>query len=253
MLAILRDHDEDISSGLRLDGPDAEFIVGTCEPSTGRYVANKTAVTLADQVLNVFEKLHVLPYKDTFTYNYDFMYHEHIKPFFLTSQAGEFTVGFDFAYKGVRFNVVGTLPEKSYGVAGQATQIFYEGPAIERKVLERLQLVPFEDGLPERYRPTKLSLDEAALLSDYLKPYFAQRSASLSPGEAFHVKGVKFKVVSCRPAEGGGVARDTELACQGVALKEADAFRTAKAKAKPKAAPSGQEAARAPAGPCVLS
>lgn len=41
--------------------------------------------------------------------------------------------------------VVGVLPENSYGVVGHDTEIFYEGPEIERKVLERLQLIPFEE------------------------------------------------------------------------------------------------------------
>ncbi|CAE8639768.1 unnamed protein product, partial [Polarella glacialis] len=109
------------------------------------------------------------------------------------------------------FSVISVEPKDSYGVVGQATDIFYEGPAIERKVLDRLQLVPFELGLPEKYRPTRLSLDEAALLRDYVRPYFQQRSAPVSMGQAIHIQGVKFKVVACRPSEGGGVGKDTEL------------------------------------------
>ncbi|CAK0823799.1 unnamed protein product, partial [Prorocentrum cordatum] len=107
--------------------------------------------------------------QDTFKYNDDYMFNEHIVPFFHTAQVGEFTTGYDFAHKGVRFSVMGVLPEDSYGVVGRMTEVYYEGPAIQRKVLHRLQVVPFEDGLPERYRPTRLSLDEAALLQDYVR------------------------------------------------------------------------------------
>ena len=53
---------------------------------------------------------------------------------------GEFTKGFEFSFDGVRFQVIGVLPEDSYGVVGHDTEIFYEGPEIERKVLERLWL-----------------------------------------------------------------------------------------------------------------
>ena len=40
--------------------------------------------------------------------------------------------------------------QDGYGVAGQSTEIFYEGPEIERKVLERLHALPFEDGILAR-------------------------------------------------------------------------------------------------------
>ena len=82
--------------------------------------------------------------QDTFKYNFDHMYHNHIVPYFQTGQVGEFTKGFEFSHQGVRFQVVGVQPEDSYGVVGSETEIFYEGPEIERKVLERLQLLPFE-------------------------------------------------------------------------------------------------------------
>lgn len=235
---------EELSAGMRIDGPGAELIIGYCEPSSGSFSQARTEVTLADHVLKVFQKVHVLPYQDTFKYNFDHMYLHHMVPYFQTSQSGEFTEGFDFTHEGVRFNVVGVLPEKSYGVVGQATEIFYEGPAIERKILQRLQVVPYEEGLPERYRPTRLSLDEAALLSDFLRPYFEQRSAEVRVGDVIPIQTVRFKVVACRPSEGGGVGRDTELVCQGVALREAPATRDAAAKttAKGKARPSAKAA-----------
>ena len=88
--------------------------------------------------------------QDTFKYNFDHMYHNHIVPYFQTGQVGEFTKGFEFSFQGVRFQVVGVQPEDSYGVVGSETEIFYEGPEIERKVLERLQLLPFEQAGPRR-------------------------------------------------------------------------------------------------------
>lgn len=243
ILRLLADQEE-LSAGMRIDGPGAELIIGACEPSSGSFSQAKTEVTLADNVLRVLQKVHVLPYQDTFKYNFDHMYLHHMVPYFQSCQSGEFTEGFDFTHEGVRFSVVGVLPEKSYGVVGQATEIFYEGPAIERKVLQRLQVVPYEDGLPERYRPTRLSLDEAALISDFLQPYFAQRSAEVRVGDVIPINDVRFKVVACRPSEGGGVGRDTELVAGGVALKESAASRDAAAKtaAKGKARPSAKAA-----------
>ncbi|CAJ1403252.1 unnamed protein product [Effrenium voratum] len=132
-------------------------------------------------------------------------YHNHTVPYFQSSQVGEFTKGFDFSHDGVR---------TAYGVAGQSTEIFYEGPEIERKVLERLHALPFE-ACREKYRP-----QQAALLRDFLRPYFGQRSATVKANDVLEIQGVKFKVISTRPTEGGGVGKDTELVCQGVALRE---------------------------------
>ena len=50
------------AAGLRVGGPGAELIVGACEPSAGRFGAS-TEIILADQVLQVFQKVHILPYK----------------------------------------------------------------------------------------------------------------------------------------------------------------------------------------------
>ena len=168
------------------------------------------------------------------------MYHNHIVPYFQTQQVGEFTKGFEFSHDSVRFQVVGVQPEDSYGVVGHSTEIFYEGPEIERKVLERLQLLPFEEGLAEKYRPSKLSLDEPGLLRDYVRPYFVQRSADIRAGDVLQIRDLRFKVVATRPSEGGGVGKDTELACQGVALKEH--FKPP-ARAKPKGKASAKAAA----------
>ncbi|CAE7033418.1 B''BETA [Symbiodinium sp. KB8] len=236
----LRDFEDDLHTGLRLESPGAELVVGACEPPAGGRFGAKTEIILADQVLGVFQKIHVLPYKDTFKYNFDHMYHNHLVPYFQTQQVGEFTKGFEFSYDSVRFQVVGVQPEDSYGVVGHNTEIFYEGPEIERKVLERLQLIPFEEGLPDKYRPNKLSLDEAGLLRDYVRPYFAQRSAAVRTGETLQIRDLRFKIIATRPSEGGGVGKETELACQGVALKE-------HFKPPPRAQPKGKAAAKAAA------
>lgn len=236
----LRDFEDDLHTGLRLESPGAELVVGACEPPAGGRFGAKTEIILADQVLGVFQKIHVLPYKDTFKYNFDHMYHNHLVPYFQTQQVVEFTKGFEFSYDSVRFQVVGVQPEDSYGVVGHNTEIFYEGPEIERKVLERLQLIPFEEGLPDKYRPNKLSLDEAGLLRDYVRPYFAQRSAAVRTGETLQIRDLRFKIIATRPSEGGGVGKETELACQGVALKE-------HFKPPPRAQPKGKAAAKAAA------
>eukprot|EP00927_Polykrikos_kofoidii_P062030 TRINITY_DN56858_c0_g1_i1.p1 TRINITY_DN56858_c0_g1~~TRINITY_DN56858_c0_g1_i1.p1 ORF type:complete len:309 (+),score=50.69 TRINITY_DN56858_c0_g1_i1:70-927(+) len=242
-----------VQTGLKIDGPNVELIVGACEPEIGNYVSGKTEVIQADKALRVFEKIHVLPYKDTFRYNYDCMYHENIVPYFNNHQVGEFTEGFEFSSKDVRFQVIGVSPDKSFGVVGKNTEVFYEGPPIERNILGRLHLVPYEDGLPEKYRPSKLSLDDAGLIRDFVKPHFEQRSSPVKPNDVIEIKGVNFKVVACRPADGGGVGKDTEFVCQGVALKKAStpasgagtgaAKTRAKAKAKTAAAGASQATA----------
>lgn len=234
VLAALADYGT-LTTGLRIEADGVELIVTTCVPDAGQYVRGKTECIAADQVLPVFQKVHVLPYKDTFRYNFDFMYHEHIVPYFNKKQAGEFTVGNDFAYDGVRFRVEGVLPENTMGVVGKDTTIFFEGDPIERQVLERLQVCPYKEGLPEKYMPNPLSLDEPALLRDYLRPYFEQRSAIVGPGETLEIQGVRFKVIALKPGGGGGVGKETELACQGVALRENFGGASAKAKAKSKA------------------
>ena len=178
------------------------------------------------------------------------MYHNHIVPYFQTGQIGEFTKGYEFSFQGVRFQVVGVSPEDSYGVVGSETEIFYEGPEIEWKVLDRLQLLPFEQGLPEKYRPSKLSLDEQGLLKDYVRPYFEQRSTPIKAGDIVEIRNVKFKVITTRPSEGGGVGKETELACQGVALKESfqpPAGAGSKAAAKTAAKTAAKAAAKAAA------
>lgn len=238
-----------LSPGLRLTCAAVELIVGACEPALGgNYAAGATEVTMADTRLRVLQKVHVLPYKDTFRYNYDFMYHEHIVPYFNSQQQGEFGVGFEFSSNGVRFQVVGAEPEGTYGVVGEATTIFYEGPPVERKVLERLHLLPYEDALPERYKISKLQLDDEALVRDYVKPHFEQRSAPVAPGEAVEIRGVTFKVLATRPCDGGGVNKDTEISCKGLPLRAAFAPGGAKAKAKAKAKGKAEAAARTTPG-----
>lgn len=92
-----------------------------------------------------------------------------------------------------------------------------------------------------------------------MRPYFEQRSTAVKTGDVLEIQQVKFKVIATRPAEGGpgetgethvllkkgtssaalntgflgmksfrharhleggGVGKETEFACQGVALKE---------------------------------
>ena len=62
----LQGAEDDLHPGLRLEGPGVELVVGECVPSAGR-VTKRTEVILADQVLQVFKKVHVLPYKARFS------------------------------------------------------------------------------------------------------------------------------------------------------------------------------------------
>lgn len=249
--------------GWRVDGSGVEFIVGSCEPASGgRYGEDTTEVIVGDRVLKVFEKLHVLPYQDTFKYNYDYMFNEHVVPFFKTAQEGEFTDGFEFSHEGCRFRVVATVPENVHGVAGNSTVIFHEGPLIERIVLSRVTVLPYEDGLPDKYKISKLKIDDEGIKRDYVAPYFAQKSEVVNPGKIITIKDVRFKVVTCTPISGGGVGEHTEIACQGVALREnfgkASAKTTPKSKAKPgpnvsssRETPPGEDSSNG--GKCTLS
>ena len=107
--------------------------------------------------------------------------------------------------------------------------------------------------MPEKYRPSKLSLDEAGLLKDFVRPYFEQRSKSIKAGDTVEIRNVYFKVITTRPAEGGGVGKETELACQGVALKESfqPPARTSRPKAAAKTA-AAKAAAREESQQCQL-
>lgn len=219
--------------GMRLDGDDVELIVSECTPEEGCCVQS-TDITFATQVIKVFEKVHVLPFRDTYKYNFDHMYNEHMVPFFNGHQNGEFTEGFEFAYKGARFRVVAVVPDKSYGIVGKGTEIFYEGVPLERVCLSKVHVLPFEEGLPEKYKTGKFSLDDVALKRDFLTSHFAQLSYDITAGETFTISDVRFKVVSTVPAKGGGFGDDTELLCQGIALKERLPKASPKAKAKAK-------------------
>lgn len=52
-----------------------------------------------------FKKIHVLPYKDTFKYNYDHLFHKMICPYFLNGPAKFISKDYEFALNGVRFKV----------------------------------------------------------------------------------------------------------------------------------------------------
>lgn len=211
-----------LQSGLKLDAPGVEFLVGECTPSVGQYVEGKTEVIVGDEKLSIFKRVQVCPYKDTFEYSYDRMMFDYIEPYFNTQQQCNFSTGFDFAYQGRRFNVVAVDPAGTSGVVGKDTVVFFED-YIERKVLKHIQILPYETGLPEKYRPTKLSLDEEGLLRDFVRPYFEQRSSPVKKGDVLEIDGVKFKVLTLTPdpgETGAGVGSGTTFSCKGVALRE---------------------------------
>eukprot|EP00913_Durusdinium_trenchii_P036069 g33750.t2 len=54
-----------MNASLRIEGPNCELVVGACVPSNGGRFGSSTEIILADQVLQVFQKVHILPYKDS--------------------------------------------------------------------------------------------------------------------------------------------------------------------------------------------
>ncbi|CAD7922315.1 unnamed protein product [Amoebophrya sp. A120] len=66
----------------------------------------------ARETFTVFRKLHILPYEDTFAYNYDHMYHNQILPFFRKVPIPFVGLDHEFSHNGGRFRVVGIEYEK---------------------------------------------------------------------------------------------------------------------------------------------
>merc|ERR1711920_194027 len=119
-----------------LSALSVEFIIGICEPVVGRYSELDTEVIVADNVLPVFEKVHVLPFRRTLpalgnaSYHHLTYFNRHVAPFFERHQFGTFGEGWEFSFDGITFKVVGVLPQHSIGAVGRATHIFGEGQPI---------------------------------------------------------------------------------------------------------------------------
>lgn len=129
-----------LMAGRLVSSPSVEFVIGICEPLVGCYSELETEVIVADNILPVFEKVHVLPFKRTLptsnvisvtgSFNPLSNFHRHVEPFFARHQNGTFGEGYEFAFDGITFKVVGVLPPQSIGVVGRATHIFGEGQPI---------------------------------------------------------------------------------------------------------------------------
>ena len=55
---------------------------------------------------HTFDKIHVLPFQDTFKYNFDHLFHKMICPFFLKGAVKFVSKDYEFALNGVRFKIV---------------------------------------------------------------------------------------------------------------------------------------------------
>eukprot|EP00397_Hematodinium_sp_SG-2012_P067230 GEMP01103510.1.p1 GENE.GEMP01103510.1~~GEMP01103510.1.p1 ORF type:complete len:222 (+),score=33.15 GEMP01103510.1:56-667(+) len=158
--------------GLCVSGKHVEFIIGMVEGNP------PYAIDIGPKRLRTFQKVHCLPFADTFKYNFDHLYNEMLVPYFAQHQTGEFGTGHEFAMKGVRFRVIGTEPEGALGVAGASTVVYFEGEPIKRPVLTLAHIVPYKSDLPAHYL-SGLMLKEDAILQDYINPYFEQNSHTL--------------------------------------------------------------------------
>ncbi|CAD7964952.1 unnamed protein product [Amoebophrya sp. A25] len=170
-------------------------------------------------------KLHVLPFEDTFAYNYDHMFHKQVVPFLRKSPVSFLGLHHDFAANGGRFRVEGVQLDRTgatevdknapanseaekntLAIAGHHTSVFYEGPKLRRDLLEYIHVQPYEAGLDaEFYDTTKAKnkylekaaeknknlsnlgreVDEKKLMDQLLRAYFQQRSSPLRVGESF--------------------------------------------------------------------
>jgi len=116
--------------GLRLDGDGAEFIVSSCDPAIGWYDSTLTDVTIGDDMLPVFEKVHMLPFERAVHDARARVFREHVVPYFQRRQRGTITKGFEFTFDGVRCRVVAVSPDAMRGVVGRTTELYFNGQAI---------------------------------------------------------------------------------------------------------------------------
>ena len=72
--------------------------------------------------------MHILPYKDTFEFNFDHMYQNHIVPYLKSKHGVPFRTGMDFTHGGARFRIVACEPaEGCVNIAVRSTQGAGEG------------------------------------------------------------------------------------------------------------------------------
>lgn len=102
-----------------------------------------------------------------------------------------------------RFRVEGVEPaEVKLGVCGHHTAVFYEGPKLQRTLLDLVHVQPYEKNLPEKYYRSDVSpnkylaksknpnvnrreVDEELLKREILDEYFAHFCGELKIGDSF--------------------------------------------------------------------
>lgn len=213
--ARLHDHGAPIKPGMRFkvcEGVHVALVAS--EPSDGGFFnLDSTTVVLDPEPLPVFHRVHILPFKDATPPDRSSTVGEYVRPFFEGSGAIPIGVEFEFGYGGCRFQVIGCDPAGP-AVIGPTTEVYWEGPPIQRFLARRIVVLPFSHTLPSEGVAGAAPAD---LLADYVKPYFAQRSAPLRPGDEFETRGVRFRVTLCEPP-GTGPAESTEVDASGPAI-----------------------------------
>lgn len=189
-------------------------VVCTDPPDGGLFEPCSSQVVVEPERLPVFRRVHILPFKDAAPADRACTITEYIRPFFEQCGARPIMVEFEFGYAGCRFQVIGCDPPGP-ALVGPTTDVFWQGPAIERFLARRISVLPYSHTLPS---PT-LGAAPADLLADYVRPYFDQRSAPLRAGDEFETRGVRFRVTHCEPP-GTGPAAGTEVLVNGQPLTE---------------------------------
>lgn len=209
----------ELRPGVRVGGTVAAVVaqffvaVVACDPPQGGYFdPAATTLTVDTQPLPTLARIHILPYLDAKPPNRNLTINEFAQPFFAANSVTMVAVDFEFGHGTCRFRVVGCDPAGP-AVVGPETEVFWEGEPIQRRLLKEVAVLPYSHTLP-RVAPGGAPPD---LFRDYIRPYFAQRSAPLHPADEFEFRGVRFRVVKCEPP-GGGPCKDTIVHTNGPAL-----------------------------------
>lgn len=199
-------------AGLQLD-----LAVMHCEPlpesGVVGVVRESTRISLVPNPLPVITKCHILPYEDAKPPNPNLIYSVYIKPYLL-ERCGPLRDGFEFAFNSCRFRVMATIPAFKEGdtlYAASTTEIFHEGPPIQRPILRSVKMLPFFDTLPAG------GMDDATRVA-IVRRHFEQRSMPVEVKEEIATEeGVHFRVLQCEPSR-GGVMPSTKVICDGPPL-----------------------------------
>eukprot|EP00931_Biecheleriopsis_adriatica_P009463 TRINITY_DN110537_c0_g1_i1.p1 TRINITY_DN110537_c0_g1~~TRINITY_DN110537_c0_g1_i1.p1 ORF type:complete len:317 (+),score=58.33 TRINITY_DN110537_c0_g1_i1:20-970(+) len=190
-------------------------VVVDCEPLSGGFFDAATTLLAVEALpLPVMQRCHILPFVDACPEQRDLTIQKYVMPFVERSSCQLIEAGFEFAHAGCRFKVMACDPAVP-AVLGPQTEVYWEGPALERRVLTKVAVLPYSNTLP----PPGPDGQKPDLHKEYVLPYFQQKSSPLNPGDEFEHRGVRFRVVHCEPP-GAGPADSTQVSSEGLALIE---------------------------------